>query len=268
MDIQPEVKNDLKKIFISFLLIMILLFMGSIIISFLKGMSLQEAISDTAKRVFFPKSQDLSLDYVKDNLFLGLLYLLVPFVSIGVTYYLGGALIHLFLKGNFGGVFMTAKRIRLKNHYIVCGAGRVGENAAKKLKKMGKKVIVIESATHIVQRLKKDFNIIEGDALTEEVFKKAKIEDAKGLIAALGKAEDNAFLIISAKHLNPKINVVARADSFEMVPKLRYAGADKVIMPEVVGGEDMAKEIVNIDSVNTTINKKGKKRRFIFRRKK
>ena len=269
MDIQPEVKNDLKKIFISFLIIMLLLFMGSIMVSFFKGMTLQEAIKDTAMRVFFPKSQELSLESVKENLPLGLLYLLVPFISIGITYYLGGALIHLFLKSDFGGVLMSAKRIRLRNHFIVCGAGRVGENAAKRLKEKGKKVVVIESATHIAHRLKKDFNIIEGDALTESTLKKARVEDAKGLIAALGKSEDNAFLIISAKHINPNLYVIARANSFEMVPKLKYAGADAVIMPEVVGGRDMANMLISSEVKKTqTKESKKRKRRFFLKRKK
>ena len=91
-----------------------------------------------------------------------------------------------------------------------------------------------------------------GDATKTNVLKRAGILKAKGLIAALGKPEANVFLVITAKHINPKLRVVARADDEDTAAKLRHTGADRIIMPEAIGGYQLVEKILEFENVKTS----------------
>lgn len=140
------------------------------------------------------------------------------------------------------GAKLKRKIASMKNHFILCGFGRVGSTAFKELKKRKQKVVIIEKNKDLVEtELWSDPNIIAipGDATKENVLRYAGIERAKCIIIATGSDVDNLFITIEAKELNPKIWIVARASERENISRLKKAGANRIISPEFSGGKDI-----------------------------
>lgn len=136
---------------------------------------------------------------------------------------------------------------KMKEHYIVCGFGRVGENVCKEFLRQKVPFVVVENdEKRLVYLSKTELLCVVGDASEERVLKEAGIEKAKGLIAALASDADNVFIILTAKFLNPKISIVARCIEKEAEYKLRKAGADEVISPYAIGGEKIAQAILEL----------------------
>ncbi len=135
---------------------------------------------------------------------------------------------------------MSRKLAQLKDHYIVCGYGRMGKVICDGLKETGAQFVVVENDKEEINTL--DFNdipFIEGDATSDEVLMQAGIERAKGLVAVIKSDADNVFTVLSAKELNPDLFVVARAIDEGTESKLKKAGADRVVKPYELGGNRM-----------------------------
>ena len=143
------------------------------------------------------------------------------------------------------------KRIsKLKNHTIVCGYGRNGKQALLKLQNYGKKCVVIEKKPEIVKQIiEQNIPYVEGNAVEDLTLKNAGITNAENIITAFGSDSDNLYVVLSARQLNPKINIVSRAASDSSCKKMKIAGADKVIMPDLIGGEHMANVLVTPDLI-------------------
>jgi voltage-gated potassium channel len=140
-----------------------------------------------------------------------------------------------------GGLRMKKKIEGLKDHYILCGYGRVGEEIAKELRVQKKEVVIIDSDPASARNaVSKGFMVLEGDVLQEDAIKSAGIERARVLITAMRSPSDNVFVTLTAKQLNPHIKIIARADQRETLKKLKQAGATEVILPSVIGGKAMA----------------------------
>jgi voltage-gated potassium channel len=143
-----------------------------------------------------------------------------------------------------GGILMSAILSNIKDHYIVCGAGRVGTHAAEKLKKTNKKVVVIEIDVAKAEFLRKrGYMVVEGDCMNEETLEKAKIRKAKGLLACTGEDNKNIFLVLTSKDLNPSIKVASRVNDQNAKAEFERAGADIIVAPEVTGGYELADKI-------------------------
>ncbi|MEO9892420.1 NAD-binding protein [Aurantibacter sp.] len=149
------------------------------------------------------------------------------------------------------------KKKRVKNkiealtgHIILCGFGRNGSQAALGLSNYKKPFVVIERDKEIIEKFEEDYLFIEGDASEDETLLQAGIEKARYLIAALPEDADNLFVVLSAKQLNQKLFIISRASQINSQNKLRLAGADKVIMPDKVGGDHMAALVVNPDLID------------------
>ncbi|MRI00415.1 potassium channel protein [Kriegella sp. EG-1] len=138
----------------------------------------------------------------------------------------------------------------LNGHIIICGFGRNGSQAALSLANYKRPFVVVERDREIIEKFEDDFLFIEGDANEDEVLQRAGIEKAKYLIAALPDDSDNLFVVLSAKQLNQKLFIISRASQINSQKKLRLAGADKVIMPDKVGGDHMAALVVNPDLID------------------
>ncbi|HLE07099.1 MAG TPA: NAD(P)-binding protein [archaeon] len=140
---------------------------------------------------------------------------------------------------------MKRKISTLKNHYIVCGYGRVGEHVCEILAKAKKDFVVIDKKIDSVASLRDaGYAALEGDALNPKTLEKAGIDRAKGLIAVLGTDSDNLFLTLTANEINPNLTIAARAHSESVVPKLHKAGAQLIVLPEVTGGLELGREIL------------------------
>lgn len=146
---------------------------------------------------------------------------------------------------------MRKKIETMKNHFIVCGYGRVGEKVSEILEQNDIDYIVIEKKKELVDYLKENgIPVIEGDSMNPRMLEKAGIGRARGLISTLGNDSDNIFLTLTAKEFNPNIMVAARAHSESVVSKLHKAGATIVVLPEIVGGLELGREILQLEKTH------------------
>ncbi len=136
------------------------------------------------------------------------------------------------------------KEIRkLSGHYIICGFGRVGRSAALELQATGRRFVAIDPNPAHVEEHKAQFPgllFLHGDASDDELLEAADIEDAAGVFAVTGDDSRNLMITVTAKQLNPRLRVVARAPELRNIPKMRKAGADDVVSPDFTGGMRIA----------------------------
>ncbi|WP_276392889.1 potassium channel family protein [Eudoraea chungangensis] len=137
----------------------------------------------------------------------------------------------------------------LSNHVIVCGYGRNGMQAVERLKAYKKPFVVIENDKEIVNRYEDDILFIEGDANEDETLFSAGIDRAHYLIVTLPDDAANLFVVLSARQLNDKLFIISRASLVSSQKKLKLAGANKVIMPDKIGGDHMASLVVIPDLI-------------------
>ena len=132
---------------------------------------------------------------------------------------------------------------KLNNHVIICGFGRNGEQAAQTLSYHGESFVVIESRLEIYEASvieNPELLILHGDSTEDDMLRKAGISRAKALITSLPVDAHNVFIVLSARSLNPDIQIISRASDRNTYPKLKKAGANSVIMPDKIGGTHMA----------------------------
>jgi voltage-gated potassium channel len=136
------------------------------------------------------------------------------------------------------------KKIReLRDHFIICGYGRMGKIICRELKEKNIKFVIVEKQ-HDVSKEIEELLIFEGDATKDEILKELGIERAKGLISVLPSDAENLFVVLSARVLNPNLLIVARAGEEGSEQKLLRAGADKVISPYHIGGLRIAHTVL------------------------
>lgn len=136
-----------------------------------------------------------------------------------------------------------AKRMidKLNGHYIVCGFGRVGSSAALELQRAGAPLVVVDVDPEKVDRATSaGLLATAADSTRDQTLRDAGVERARGLVAALATDADNLFVILSAKNLNPNLQVAARVDQDEAEAKLRRAGAGIVFAPYTDAGHKLA----------------------------
>ncbi len=147
---------------------------------------------------------------------------------------------------------MNRKISKLKNHFIVCGAGSTGQHVIRELIDTNREFVVIEKNEQRLGNIE-DFEkilYIKGDATDDEILKKAGIEKARGLISVLSSDKDNLFVTISSRQLNPDIRIVSRGIETGVEKKLCKAGADDVVYPNQIGGMRIASEMIRPNVVS------------------
>lgn len=177
------------------------------------------------------------------------------FFSLGSVAYIG-YLARFFFDGDFlkyYKYYRVDKRInRLYNHVIICGYGRNGEQVGKELASHNTPFVIVESRESVLNRISRenpDLMYLDGDATHEEVLIRAGVQRAKALITTTPSDANNVFVVLSARSLNPKMKIISRAIDYHSEEKLKRAGADNVIMPELIGGQRMAKLVAQPDVV-------------------
>jgi len=150
------------------------------------------------------------------------------------------------IQSEFLKVFGSRRRMfkdisRLKDHYIVCGAGRVGRQVINEMLRRSADFVVIEIDEAKGQKLlEQGLLVLIGDATDEDVLRGAGLERARAVVCTLPTDADNVYTAITARGLNPKINIVARANEEAAISKLHKAGADRVISPVLIGAHRIA----------------------------
>jgi len=138
---------------------------------------------------------------------------------------------------------------KLEGHVIICGFGRNGKQAAHVLKKHNTRFVVIEEKKEVIDTITHRYSdlVLHGDGTHDEVLERAGIARASALITTLPIDADNLFIVLSARTLNPKLNIISRASEDNSDKKLKLAGADNVIMPDKIGGAHMASLVMKPD---------------------
>src|ERR1700683_5558700 len=135
--------------------------------------------------------------------------------------------------------------MRMKDHYIVCGLGRVGRSAAFELQRAGVPFVVIDrDEPRVEQAAKAGMTAMRADVTQDQSLREAGVERARGFIAALATDADNVFVILSVKTLNPRLTVVSRAVEEGAEKKMRRAGADIVFSPYSIAGHRLAHALI------------------------
>ncbi len=142
---------------------------------------------------------------------------------------------------------MKQEIAKLRNHFIVCGLGRMGLSICDYLSARHQPFVVID---HNEERLQdvctgKQWLSMQGDATADEVLLAAGIEQARGLATVLASDADNIYVVLSARMLSSSVQIVSRASSDAAVVKLQRAGATRVISPFSSGAVKMARFMLN-----------------------
>src|SRR4030043_701592 len=231
-----------RKLLPVILLVTIIISFGTIGYMLIERWSLLDSIYMTIitlSTVGFKEVGDLSTG--------GRLFTIILIISgVGTVLYSLSAGARFMLEGELQEAFgrrRLEKRVKeLKDHYIICGFGRMGKIIGKELRNRGVEFIAIEKTP--ISYEKEEILILEGDATQDDVLKESGIEKAKGLITVLSTDAENLYVVLSAKGLNPGLYIVARAGEEGSEKKLLRAGADRVISPYHIGGLRMAHSVL------------------------
>lgn len=188
---------------------------------------------------------------VHDISYMGRIFTIFFVMSgVGVTLYVAGVIVQFMVEGRIRVIMGRRKLDRqingLKDHYIICGYGRIGRVLCKNLiKRTPVEIVVIENNPDLVPIMDKDKILyIHGNAADEGILIKAGIKKAKGLVAALATDVDNVFLVLTARQISPHLEIIARASLDESKSKLLAAGANSVESPYEMGARNMAQRIL------------------------
>jgi voltage-gated potassium channel len=144
----------------------------------------------------------------------------------------------------FGRRRMEREIAALKDHYIICGAGRVGASVALELARKPCPFVVLESNEQAMSALDPKWLVLAGDAASEKTLRDAGIERARGLVAAATTDATNIYIVLTARGMNPKLKIIARASEERAEKHLKTAGADIVISPYAAAGHRIAQSFL------------------------
>jgi voltage-gated potassium channel len=163
------------------------------------------------------------------------------FLGIG---FLTQALLEFELGSFFGRRKMERDISRLNGHYIICGAGRVGRSAARELARRPVPFLIIEQNEAKASRYTGDWLTLVGDATQEHTLRQAHIDRARGLVAATTTDATNLYIVLTARGLNPRLKIIARASEEDAEKHLLTAGADSVVSPYLFAGHRIAQSFL------------------------
>jgi voltage-gated potassium channel len=144
----------------------------------------------------------------------------------------------------FGKHRMEREVANLRDHYIICGAGRVGTSVARELTRKPCPFVIIESEEKSVADLDPKWLVLMGDAASENTLRAAGIDRAVGLVAATTTDATNIYIVLTARGLNPRLKIIARASEERAEKHLKTAGADTVISPYAAAGHRIAQSFL------------------------
>ena len=163
------------------------------------------------------------------------------FASVITSYLFEGELREVFTN------YLTYRKVKsLNNHIILCGFGKNGQKACEEFMKNKIPFVVIENSEKLIKENlidlqgRPEMHFIEGDATHDDILKLAGVDRARALITTLPSDADSVFVTLTARQLNPKIRIIARANESSSESKLISAGADKLVRPDMIGGTYMA----------------------------
>jgi voltage-gated potassium channel len=140
---------------------------------------------------------------------------------------------------------------RISGHIIICGLSRTGMYTLGEIERSGRQIVVIEKDEATIAKLDgRDIPYIVGDATADDNLLAAGVKDAQAIITCLTSDAENAFVVVTAKSLNPKIYAVSKSESENARRKLTSIGCDKVVIPSMLGGLNMANSVVRPETLH------------------
>lgn len=178
-----------------------------------------------------------------------LLTAMIIIVGVGNFAYIVGSFSRMLVDGHLHKLLWRRKvqrRIdKLDNHYIVCGYGRIGGVVVQEILKVSPDVVVIEHAPELIEQLKREGIMhLTGDATDDGLLVSAGIKRAKSIVTALTDEAANVYVTLTARQLNPNISIIARANNASHITRLEFAGANRVVLPHLIGGVRMAQTVL------------------------
>jgi voltage-gated potassium channel len=177
--------------------------------------------------------------------FLSIIIILLGVGSVGLALGTAGRLmLENRIRAVLGRRFMKSIQ-KLRNHYLICGFGRMGSIICEELTEKGIPLVVLENDDEVLEEIERlGYPYMKADATSDEELVAAGIGRAAGLVSVVTDDAQNVFIVLTARGLNPKLRIVARSASEESIKKLVRAGANKVISPYFLGGHRIAQAIM------------------------
>jgi len=226
------------RIRVVFLAVLAALTVGTLVFHVLEGWSILDSLYVTAQTVTTVGFGDLTPRTLSGRVFATGFMM----VSVGIVLYALTATVQSIVQSElFSAYGRSRKMSKLRDHFIICGAGRVGSHLMRSLGANEGTFIVIESDSRKVEELMDlGVPVLVRDATLEESLREAGVEHARGLAACLPDDADNVYVVLTARDLNPSLHIVARAAEEQAESKLIRAGANRVVAPTIIGGHRMA----------------------------
>lgn len=236
--------DPLKRLKYSLLILLSIIFLGSSGYMILEGWSLVDSLYMTVITLSTIGFQEVHKLDKAGQIFT--IFLII--CGVGTVAYVFKNAIEIILEGEIRDIFgrkkVNEKIKKLTGHYMICGYGRMGKHICAEFAAAGHPFVVIEKIPEVVTDIQeKGYMVIQGDATNDEVLFSAGIERANGLISVLNTDAENLFVVLSARGLNAKLKIIARAGEEGSEKKLKRSGADIVVSPYVIGAMKIAQSV-------------------------
>lgn len=238
---RPSLAGNDRRILFALLAVIVAMGCGAIGFHLIEGWSILDSLYAAAQTVTTVGYGDVTPATRNGRLF-AMAFMLA---GVGVVLYALTATVHAIVQSElvatFGERRQSRKMSKLRNHFIVCGAGRVGSHLVRSLLSGNETFVVIERDPQRVAELTElGVTVLVRDATLEETLQEAGVEVAHGLAACLPNDADNVYVVLTARDLNSNLHIVARAAEEQAEAKLIRAGANRVVAPTIIGGHRMA----------------------------
>lgn len=237
--------NSARHLLVSVLLAFLILVIGTVGYMVVEGWQFMDALYMTVITISTVGYSEVRPVDATGRIFT----MVIVLTGVGFSLYVAGAVVQFMVEGRIRQILgrrrLDRKISRLKNHYIICGYGRIGRVLTRNLMRKLTEIVVIENNPELVPVMEGDGILyLPGDAAEENLLVTAGIKRAKGLVAVLATDTDNVFLVLTARQLNPDLAIFARAGREASKGKLLLAGATIVESPYEMGALRMAQRIL------------------------
>ena len=249
----------MNRIIVSTILLVVILLFGTLGYMAIEGASLIDGLYMTVITITTVGFSEV----IQLHMFGKIFTMVLIVIGAGFMLYLFSEITEAMVEGGlqriFGSGSMEKKVAGLKDHFIVCGFGRIGRVICKILKENNRTFVVIEKDPVELQKISDlGYLALEGEASDDDVLLKAGLNEAQGLIAVVTSDADNVYIALTARGLKPDLFIMARSSGEEGAEtKLLRAGANKVISPYYIGACRMAQQVVRptvIDFIDLAVN--------------